>query len=221
MRSREALRPTLLGSRQPKGQSSCATEIGFLLPPASSAPCREGLMYELVKHLALIMAQMGVVVLASYHSSRAGFVHVVHRSPAATSPDWLSPGLCGAGCAVQGGGRGGGCEEGALGRSMRRQRRSAPCAWSAAVVLPRIHAQPQAEMMRPNSGVPPHSLAQGAACSARGAQRREPGPREPDAREQYARGLRSRSRSCATPQGRGSAAHPREAMMTPQSQPED
>ena len=133
---------------------------------------------------------------------------MVHLSPAATSPGWLSPGLCGAGCAVQGGGRGGGCEEGALGRSMRRQRRSAPCAWSAAVVLPRIHAQPQAEMMRPNSGVPPHSPAQGAACSARGAQRREPGPREPDAREQYARGLRSRSRSCATPQGRGSSSAP-------------
>ena len=123
-------------------------------------------MHELVKHLALIMAQTGVVVLASYHSSRAGFVHVVHRSPAATSPGLMSPGLCGAGCAVQGGGRGGGCEEGALGWSMRRQRRSAPCAWSAAVVLPRNHAQPQAEMMRPNSGVPPHSPAQGAACSA-------------------------------------------------------
>ena len=57
----------------------------------------------------------------------------------------VSPGLCGAGCAVQGGEAG--CEEGAIGWSMRRQRRSAPCAWRAAVVLPRIRAQPRAEMM--------------------------------------------------------------------------
>ena len=102
----------------------------------------------------------------------------------------VSPGLCGAGCTVQGGEEAG-CEEGALGWSVRRQRRSAPCAWRAAVVLPRIRAQPRAEMMGANSWVPPHSTAQAAACSARGAQRREPGRREPDAREQYA--LRTRS----------------------------
>ena len=58
----------------------------------------------------------------------------------------VSPGLCGAGCAVQGGEEAG-CEEGALRWSVRRQRRSAPCAWHAAVVLPRISAQPRAEMM--------------------------------------------------------------------------
>ena len=81
----------------------------------------------------------------------------------------VSPGLCGAGCAVQGGEEAG-CEEGALRWSVRRQRRSAPCAWRAAVVLPRIRA----EMMGENYWVPPHSPAQAASCSARGAQRREP-----------------------------------------------
>ena len=81
----------------------------------------------------------------------------------------VSPGSCGAGCAVQGGEEAG-CEEGALRWSVRRQRRSAPCAWRAAVVLPRIRA----EMMGENYWVPPHSPAQAASCSARGAQRREP-----------------------------------------------
>ena len=100
----------------------------------------------------------------------------------------VSPGLCGAGCAVQGGEEAG-CEEGALGWSVRRQRRSAPCAWRAAVVLPRIRA----EMMGENYWVPPHSPAQAASCSARGAQRREP-----DAMEERALRLW--------------AAHPREAM---------
>ena len=85
----------------------------------------------------------------------------------------VSPGLCGAGCAVQGGEEAG-CEEGALRWSVRRQRRSAPCAWRAAVVLPRIRARPRAEMMGENYWVPPHSPAQAASCSARGAQRREP-----------------------------------------------
>ena len=144
MCSREALRPTLLGSRQPKGQSSCATAIGFLLPPVSSASCREGLVHGVVKHLALIRARMGVVVLTSYHNSRAGYVRVVHRSLAATSP-----GLCLQGCVAQGapckGVRRRAARKVRSGRSVRRQRRSAPCAWRAAVVLPRIRAQPRAE----------------------------------------------------------------------------
>ena len=190
MCSREALRPTLLGSRQPKGQSSCATAIGFLLPPASSASCREGLVHGVVKHLALIRARMGVVVLTSYHSSRAGCVRVVHRSLAATSP-----GLCLQGCVAQGapckGVRRRAARKVRSGRSVRRQRRSAPCAWHAAVVLPRIRAQPRAEMMGVHSWVPPHSPAQAAACGARGAQRREPDAMEQYAREQYA--LRTRS----------------------------
>ena len=172
MCSREALRPTLLGSRQPKGQSSCATAIGFLLPPASSASCREGLVHGVVKHLALIRARMGVVVLTSYHSSRAGCVRVVHRSLAATSP-----GLCLQGCVAQGapckGVRRRAARKVRSGRSVRRQRRSAPCAWRAAVVLPRIRARPRAEMMGANYWVPPHSPAQAAACGL--WRSREPG----------------------------------------------
>ena len=76
----------------------------------------------------------------------------------------VSPGSCGAGCAVQGGEEAG-CEKGALGWSVRRQRRSAPCAWRAAVVLPRIRAQPRAEMM---GGKLLGSAAQpGAGCGVR------------------------------------------------------
>ena len=164
MCSREALRPTLLGSRQPKGQSSCATAIGFLLPPVSSASCREGLVHGVVKHLALIRARMGVVVLTSYHSSRAGCVRVVHLSLAATSP-----GLCLQGCVAQGapckGVRRRAARKVRSGWSVRRQRRSAPCAWRAAVVLPRIRAQPRAEMM---GGKLLGSAAQpGAGCGVR------------------------------------------------------
>ena len=172
MCSRESLRPTLLGSRQPKGQSSCATAIGFLLPPASSASCREGLVHGVVKHLALIRARMGVVVLTSYHNSRAGYVRVVHRSLAATSP-----GLCLQGCVAQGapgkGVRRRAARKVRSGWSVRRQRRSAPCAWHAAVVLPRISAQPRAEMMggkllgsaaQPGAGCGTRSPATGAGC---------------------------------------------------------
>ena len=164
MCSREALRPTLLGSRQPKGQSSCATAIGFLLPPASSASCREGLVHGVVKHLALIRARMGVVVLTSYHNSRAGYVRVVHLSLAATSP-----GLCLQGCVAQGapckGVRRRAARKVRSGWSVRRQRRSAPCAWRAAVVLPRIRAQPRAEGLWVHSW---GSAAQpGAGCGVR------------------------------------------------------
>ena len=146
MCSKEVLRPTLLVSRQPKGQSSCATAIGFPLPPAPSASCREGLVHGVVKHLALIRARMGVVVLTSYHSSTVGCVRVVHRSLAATSP-----GLCLQGCVAQGAPckrvRRRAARKVRSGWSVRRQRRSAPCAWHAAVVLPRIRAQSRAEMM--------------------------------------------------------------------------
>ena len=85
-------------------------------------------------------------------------------------------GLCGTWCAMQGAClMEAGCEEGAW--SMRRQRRSVPCAWRAAVVLPRIHAQPRAEMLGGKLlWVPPHSTAQAVACSARlEERRREPG----------------------------------------------
>ena len=120
----------------------------------------------------------------------AGCVRVVHRSLAATSP-----GLCLQGCVAQGapckGVRRRAARKVRSGRSVRRQRRSAPCAWHAAVVLPRIRAQPRAEMMGVHSWVPPHSPAQAAACGARGAQRREPDAMEQYAREQYA--LRTRS----------------------------
>ena len=165
MCSREALRPTLLGSRQPKGQSSCATAIGFLLPPASSASCREGLVHGVVKHLALIRARMGVVVLTSYHSSRAGCVRVVHRSLAATSP-----GLCLQGCVAQGapckGGEEAGCEEGALRaeRAATAEER-AVCMACCSGAAPRIRAQPRAEMM---GGKLLGSAAQpGAGCGVR------------------------------------------------------
>ena len=119
-----------------------------------------------------------------------GCVRVVHRSLAATSP-----GLCLQGCVAQGapckGVRRRAARKVRSGWSVRRQRRSAPCAWRAAVVLPRIRAQPRAEMMGVHSWVPPHSPAQAAACGARGAQRREPDALEQYAREQYA--LRTRS----------------------------
>ena len=76
----------------------------------------------------------------------AGCVRVVHRSLAATSP-----GLCLQGCVAQGarckGVRRRAARKVRSARSVRRQRRSAPCAWHAAVVLPRIRAQPRAEMM--------------------------------------------------------------------------
>ena len=109
------------------------------------------------------------------------------------------------------------CEEGAIGWSMRQQRKSAPCAWRAwraAVVLPRIRVQPRAEMMGANSWVPPHSTAQAAACSARGAQRRATGRREPDAREQYALRARSPQLRISMGQGRGSGQRTRGAMRS-------
>ena len=121
-------------------------------------------MHGVVKHLALTRARMRVVVLTSYHSSRAGCVRVVHRSLAATSP-----GLCLQGCVAQGapckGVRRRAARKVRSGWSVRRQRRSAPCAWRAAVVLPRIRAQPRAEMM---GGKLLGSAAQpGAGCGVR------------------------------------------------------
>ena len=129
-------------------------------------------MHGVVKHLALIRARMGVVVLTSYHNSRAGYVRVVHRSLAATSP-----GLCLQGCVAQGapgkGVRRRAARKVRSGWSVRRQRRSAPCAWHAAVVLPRISAQPRAEMMggkllgsaaQPGAGCGTRSPATGAGC---------------------------------------------------------
>ena len=102
----------------------------------------------------------------------AGCVRVVHRSLAATSP-----GLCLQGCVAQGapckGVRRRAARKVRSGRSVRRQRRSAPCAWHAAVVLPRIRAQPRAEMMggkllgsaaQPGAGCGTRSPATGAGC---------------------------------------------------------
>ena len=93
-----------------------------------------------------------------------GCVRVVHRSLATTSP-----GLCLQGCVAQGapckGVRRRAARKVRSGWSVRRQRRSAPCAWRAAVVLPRIRAQPRAEMM---GGKLLGSAAQpGAGCGVR------------------------------------------------------
>ena len=209
MCSRGAIRPTSLGSRRPKGQSSCATAIGFLLPPASSASCREGLVHGVVKHLALIRARMGVVVLTSYHNSRAGYVRVVHRSLAATSP-----GLCLQGCVAQGAP----CK-GVRRRAARKVRSGGACGDSGGAR--RVHGVLQ--WCCPGSarsheqrgcgytlGVPPHSPAQAAACGARGAQRREPDALEQYAREQYALRTRSPQLRDSAGQGRGSGQRTRE-----------
>ena len=93
-----------------------------------------------------------------------GCVYVVHRSLAATSP-----GLCLQGCVAQGapckGVRRRAARKVRSGWSVRRQRRSAPCAWRAAVVLPRIRAQPRAEGLWVHSW---GSAAQpGAGCGVR------------------------------------------------------
>ena len=93
-----------------------------------------------------------------------GCVRVVHLSLAATSP-----GLCLQGCVAQGapckGVRRRAARKVRSGWSVRRQRRSAPCAWRAAVVLPRIRAQPRAEGLWVHSW---GSAAQpGAGCGVR------------------------------------------------------
>ena len=146
-----------------------------------------------------------------------GCVRVVHRSLATTSP-----GLCLQGCVAQGapckGVRRRAARKVRSGWSVRRQRRSAPCAWRAAVVLPRIRAQPRAEMM---GGKLLGSAAQpGAGCGVRCT--RSPATGAGATRGSRMRGMRERCgrrlRSSSVVQCGGGAwpwlwaAHPRDAM---------
>ena len=137
-----------------------------------------------------------------------GCVRVVHRSLAATSP-----GLCLQGCVAQGapckGVRRRAARKVRSGWSVRRQRRSAPCAWRAAVVLPRIRAQPRAE------GLWVHSLGSATQYGAGwGVQFVEESGAGSRMRWSSMRGSSMRCgrdlRSYATPQGRGSGQRTRE-----------
>ena len=102
-----------------------------------------------------------------------GCVRVVHRSLATTSP-----GLCLQGCVAQGapckGVRRRAARKVRSGWSVRRQRRSAPCAWRAAVLASRRSARHHEQRgCGYTLWVPPHSTAQAGACSL--WRSREPG----------------------------------------------
>ena len=85
--------------------------------------------------------------------------------------------VCGAGCAVQEGGR-------AVRNGARSHRGGARRAMCCAVALPGFARSPRAERLWASSWCPPHSTAQAAAC--RFVKEREPGSLELDARVQHA-----------------------------------
>ena len=126
-----------------------------------------------------------VRVWALRHHGRVQLEACVRSGMGQRQPSACVSVVCGAGCAMQEAGQVG-CGKARSG-SVGRLRRSAPCACCASVLLSRVCNPIAATETRANSWIPPHSMAQGAPCSLRGAGRSQ-------GDGSWMRGRRTRSR---------------------------